>query len=59
MDLSDLITIGVAIVSGAGGSYVSTKVALAVAVNDIKWLKEADKTTREIAKRAHERIDAL
>jgi hypothetical protein len=48
----ELITIGVALVTGAGASWFSTRVALAVAMNDINWLKG------EIG-RAHNRIDRI
>jgi hypothetical protein len=48
----DFLTIGVAMVTGAGASWFSTRVALAVAVNDIRWLKD------EIV-RAHSRIDRI
>ena len=52
MDVSQLITIAVAIFSGGVGSYVSTRVALAVVANDIQWLKDS-------LKRAHSRIDEV
>lgn len=52
LETSRIITIAVALISGAGGSYVSTRIAIAVALNDIGWLKTA-------VEKAHQRIDKI